>query len=260
MADNSPIGIFDSGVGGLSVLAEIKKVLPSENFVFLADQSHFPYGAKTKRQLENLSERITNFLVNYYIKLLIIACNTATCHALDYLRSKFNLPIIGVVPAIKVAAIQSKKARVVIMSTPATVKSAYLSSLITDFAPQTHVLKLGCKGLEESVEVLNKKQYCQLLDIFIKKIKNFEADVIVLGCTHFPFLKDEIKKRIGSKVKIIDSGRAIAKRTKFILQKMNFLCQAKSADLYFTTASPDKFSKVASTLLGQKISAQKAII
>ena len=151
MADNNPIGIFDSGVGGLSVLAEIKKVLPTENFIFLADQSHVPYGAKTKRQLENLSERITNFLLTHHIKLLVIACNTATCHALDYLRSKYKVPIIGVVPAIKPAVAKSKKNKVVIMSTPATAKSAYLSDLIADFARHAHVLKLGCRGLEESV-------------------------------------------------------------------------------------------------------------
>lgn len=258
--NNNPIGLFDSGVGGLSVLAEIKKVLPTENFIFLADQKHVPYGAKTKRQLQNLSERITHFLLKHKIKLLIIACNTATCHALDHLRSKFNLPIIGVVPAIKPAVAQSSKNKIAIMSTPATAQSAYLSSLIADFAPGAHVLKLGCRGLEESVEVLNKKQYLKLLDIFTQKIKNFGADVIVLGCTHFPFLKEDIQKLVGSKVKIIDSGKAIAKRTKFILQKMDSLCQEKSVDLYFTTASPGQFSEVASTLLGQKISAQKAII
>ena len=260
MADNNPIGIFDSGVGGLSVLAEIKKVLPTENFIFLADQSHVPYGAKTKRQLENLSERITNFLLTHHIKLLVIACNTATCHALDYLRSKYKVPIIGVVPAIKPAAARSKNNKVAIMSTPATAKSVYLSRLIANFAPHAHVLKLGCLGLEESVEVLNKKQSLKLLDIYTKKIKKFGADVIVLGCTHFPHLKGDIQKLVGPNVKIIDSGRAIAKRTKFILQKMDALSKDNTLDVYYTTDDPQKFSKVASVLLGRKISAQKAII
>ena len=260
MADNNPIGIFDSGVGGLSVLAEIKKLLPSENFVFLADQSHVPYGAKSKRQLEKLSERITNFLLSHKIKLLIIACNTATCHALDYLRSKYKVPIIGVVPAIKPAVAQSRKNKVAIMSTPATAKSNYLSSLISNFAADIKVLKLGCPGLEESVEVLDRKLYCQLLDIYTKKIKNFGADVIVLGCTHFPHLKGDIQKLVGANVKIIDSGKAIARRTKFILQKIDGLCQDNTVDIYYTTDDPQKFSKVASILLGQKISAQKAII
>src|SRR4030042_4739824 len=108
MADNRPIGLFDSGVGGLSVLLEIKKILPNESFVFLADQNHNPYGAKSPKELKTLSEKITKFLFKSDIKLLVVACNTATCYAIGHLRSKFKIPIIGVVPAVKPAVKLSK--------------------------------------------------------------------------------------------------------------------------------------------------------
>jgi len=260
MADNHPIGLFDSGVGGLSVLAEIKKILPKESFIFLADQGHNPYGQKTKNQLRLLSLRITKFLLQHDIKLLVIACNTATCYGVDFLRSKFTIPIIGVVPAIRPANTLSSNKKIVVMSTPATAKSAYLSSLIKNFAAKTTILKLGCEGLEEAIEYLNKKNIAKLLDKYTNIIKKFKADVIVLGCTHHPFLKKEIQKRVGHGVKIIDSGSAIAKRVKDILDKKDLLAQKKSSDLFFTTGDEKIFSKVASTLLQYKVVGQKACL
>ncbi len=253
MWDKRPIGIFDSGVGGLSVLQEIKKILPHESFVFLADQGHNPYGARTKKELKDLSERITEFLLKYKIKALVVACNTATCYALDHLRSKFKIPIIGVVPAIKPATAISKKGRIAIMSTPATAKSQYLASLISQFAKDFKVLKLGCEGLEESIEYLRNGQITKLLDKYSEEVKEFQADVVVLGCTHFPFLKGDIKRRLGQNVKVIDSGNAIAKRLHFILKQRKAFSSGDSVDLYFTTLDPQKFSKVASKLLKYKV-------
>lgn len=260
MADNRPIGLFDSGVGGLSVMREIKKVLPYENLIFLADQKHVPYGGKTKKELNSLTSRIAKFLLQFDIKMLVVACNTATCYSLDFLRSNFNFPIVGVVPAVKPATELTKKGKIAIMSTPATAKSLYLKKLINQFAGNSNVLKLGCDGLEDSVENLNQKRIKSLLDLYIGKINTFESDVIVLGCTHFPFLKGEIKKRAGRNVKIIDSGKAVAKRVKDLLKEENLICEKKVQDLFFTTASPDKFSNVASSLLNHKISAKKALI
>ena len=120
MASNQPIGIFDSGVGGLSILKEVKETLPLESFIFLADQDHVPYGVKTKEELEDLSERITKFLLNYHIKLLVVACNTATCYVLDFLRLNFDISIIGVVPAVKPASEITVNGKIAVMSTPAT--------------------------------------------------------------------------------------------------------------------------------------------
>lgn len=259
MADNRPIGLFDSGVGGLSVLIEIKKFLPKENLVFLADQKNVPYGQKTKSQLQKLGAKIANFLLEKHnIKLLIIACNTSTCYSLDYLRSKFKIPIVGTVPAVKPAAALTKKAKIAVMSTPATAKSPYLASLVKNHAIGLKVLKIGCEGLEEAIENLKGKEIRRILDIYGQKIKKFGADIIVLGCTHYPFIKNDFLRKIGSNIWIIDSGPAIAKRVKFILAKKNALGENKSEDLYYTTGEPKKFSKVASHLLKYKITAQKA--
>lgn len=259
MANNNLIGLFDSGVGGLSVLGQIKRLLPNESYVFLADQYHNPYGAKTKRELEQLAFKITKFLIKYHhIKLLVVACNTATCYAIDYLRSNFKIPIVGVVPAIKPAINLSKRGKIAIMSTPATARSKYLKSLINKFAKNTKVLCLGCSNLEESIEYLRLTKISQLLNRYVLKVKNFEADVIVLGCTHYPFFKSDIIKIIGNNVKVIDSGLSIAKRVKVLLQDSKGYSQNRIKDIYYTTGDPEKFSQVASTLLKYKVVAQKA--
>ncbi len=259
MENSHPIGLFDSGVGGLSILVEIKKLLPSESIVFLADQAHNPYGEKTPGQLRQLSEKTTDFLhKNHQIKILVVACNTATCYAIGHLRKKFKIPIIGVVPAVKPAISLSKNSRIVVMSTPATAKSFYLKTLIKNFASKSNVLKLGCDGLEEAIENLNISKINKLLDKYMNQVKSFGADVVVLGCTHFPFVKEEIKKRISDHIQIIDSGKAIAKRVKFILKEAKGDSPAIPKELFYTTGDPRKFSKVASTLLKYQVNGQKA--
>jgi len=260
MSDNRPIGLFDSGVGGLSVLLEIHKRLPKESVIFLADQGHNPYGAKSAAELKDLSEKIAKFLLKKDIKILVIACNTATCYALDHLRSKFKIPIIGVVPALKPAVSLSKNAKIVIMSTPATAKSAYLKDLVVRYAKNIRVLRLGCEGLEEAIEYLANNEINKLLDTYAAKINKFGADVIVLGCTHFPFVKDKTKTRLGPKVRIIDSGNAVAKRVETILDKEHLLASKKLPDRYFTTADSKIFSRVASILLKYKVVSHKATL
>ena len=261
MADNRLIGLFDSGVGGLSIFMAIKKLLPRESFIFLADQGHNPYGEKTPSELKSLSARITRFLLSKKIKLLVVACNTATCYALNYLRSKFALPIVGVVPAIKPAVKLTKNGKIAIFSTPATAKSTYLANLTSDVVPSGfRVLKLGCDGLEEAIEYLEVEKIDELLNIYPEQAKRINADVVVLGCTHYPFIKGKIQKKVGRGVKIIDSGQSIAKRVKFLLKQKDAFSHKKSRELFFTTADPAAFSKVASTLLKYKVSAQKAII
>lgn len=260
MADNRPIGLFDSGVGGLSVFIEIKKLLPYENGIFLADQAHVPYGGKTQKELNSLCEKITKFLLKFDIKMLVVACNTASCYSVNFLRSKFKIPIIGVVPAIKPALKLSKNGRLSVLSTPATAKSNYLRQLIRTNAKNERIQRLGCKGLEDSVEILDNQAINRLLDKYIQKVNDWNSDVVILGCTHYPFLKKDIKKRLKKDAKIIDSGKAIAKRIKSLLNENNSLSSKKGKDLYFTTQNPQKFSTVASILLKTRINASKAFI
>lgn len=262
---NKPIGVFDSGVGGLSILLELQKLLPNENFVFLADQLYVPYGEKSKKQLVERCFKITDYFIKYHnIKMMVVACNTATCGAIDELREKYSLPIVGTVPAIKVARDVTKSGTVAIISTPSTSKSEALRKLIKDNCKNINVLNIGCPNLEDAVEKgeLNSSEVSELLLKYLKDIKNSKTDYLVLGCTHYPFLKRTISKTLGSRIKLLDSGKAIAKHTKSLLLNYGTENDPKqsSGTLYFTTGDALKFSKVAGKLLKHKVQTKKVKI
>ena len=263
--NNQPIGVFDSGVGGLSVLRELQKILPNENFVFLADQLYVPYGEKTKDQLINLVYKITDYFIGQHnIKMMVVACNTATCGAINELRTKYPLPIVGTVPAVKPAVEKTKSGTVAIIATPSTSKSDALRKLIADYCHNINVLNIGCQSLEDAVEEgeLDSTEVKRLLNIYLSGVLNSEADQLVLGCTHYPFLKKSIKKIVGPNVKLIDGNIAIARHTQSLLQ--NYLIennQKKEGEiLYFTTGDSLKFTRVASKLLRRQIQAEKVNI
>jgi len=260
MSDKRPIGVFDSGVGGLSVLKELHKLLPKEDFIFIADQANVPYGEKNQSELCQLTENISNFLIKNEVKLIVVACNTATCHTIDYLRKEFKVPFVGTVPAIKPAAEQTLRKCIGIISTPSTSQSNYLSDLITNNAQGVKVINIGCAGLENIVEKgdLKSKEVEFLLNKYLEPIKISGADVIVLGCTHYPFLKAKIQANFGPNVKVIDSGKAIAKRTWNILKKSDSLNTQGGKSYYLTTGDDKKFSTVASVLMKQNILAKHA--
>lgn len=257
--NNNPIGFFDSGVGLLSVLAETKKLLTHENFVIFADQGNNPFGEKSEKQIKNYATDATKFLIKKHnIKMMVLACNTATVLALDHLRKKFGIPIVGTVPAVKPAFKNSKSVKVAIMSTPATVKSKYLSDLVDEFGRVANTLKIGCNGLEEAIEILDYKKIDDLLKRHLAKVKSFKADVIVLGCTHYPLIKSKIQNSLGKDIKVIDSGQAIARRIKQVLSGNQLLSKSRREDLFYTTGNPKQFSKVACILLRQTVKVLKA--
>lgn len=260
--NNRPIGVFDSGVGGLSVLYELQHLLPNENFVFLADQLYVPYGEKTKKELVELTSKIADYFIKKHnIKMMVVACNTATCGAIDDLRAKYSLPIVGTVPAIKPAAEKTKTKVVAIISTPSTSKSDVLKELIKNCCQNIKVLNIGCKNLEDTVEEgeLNNENVHKLLFKYLEAVKNSNADYLVLGCTHYPFLKKTIRDFLGSRIKLIDGGKAIAKHTGSLLANYSIENnqKRKGYSLYFSTGDSVKFSKVASKLLKHKINARK---
>ena len=263
--NKQPIGVFDSGVGGLSVLIELQKLLPNENFIFLADQLYVPYGEKSKKELVELGFRVTDYLIkNHNIKMMVIACNTSTCNSIAELRKKYCLPIVGTVPAIKMAAEKTKTKTVAIISTPSTSQSQTLKNLIKDNCKGIKVINIGCKNLEDTVEHgdLNSAEVKKLLQKYLKDIKNSNADHLVLGCTHYPFLRYTIGKILGSHVKLIDGGLAISKQTSNLLAN-HFLenNQKKQGQIqYYSTSNSIKFSKVASKLLKHQIKAEKVAI
>jgi len=261
--DKRPIGVFDSGVGGLSVLRELEKLLPKENFVFLADQKYVPYGEKSKRELVKLCSNITEYLIKEHkIKMLVIACNTATCYSIKELRERFSLPIVGTEPAIKPAAESSRSRVIAVISTPATSRSKTIKRLIREFAKGVEVINIGCKNLENTVEEgnLNAPKVRSLLRSYLRPVKNSLADRLVLGCTHYPFLKAAIRKILDPKVQLVDSGKAIGRRAKYLLAKNRISNRSGGRTIYFTTGNSSKFQQVAGKLLKRKILAKRAIL
>ena len=252
--NNKPIGIYDSGVGGLSVLREIKKTLPLESFIYVADQKYVPYGGKTKAELHKLSSNIVKFLISQKVKIVVIACNTSTVYSISFLRKKFSLPIIGTVPVIKTLAKLTKTKKTAVFSTPATAKSPYLTGLINKFAKGIKVYRIGGTGLEELVEEGNikSKKINKILKIFLSPLKLKKVDVIALSCTHYPFLRDQIEAIIGDSVQIVDSGGAVARRTREILTNNKILANKKSKDYYYTTGDKKRFKRALNSLLGEE--------
>lgn len=256
--NSNKIALFDSGVGQFSVYLEIKKLLPRENFVIFADQKNMPYGEKSPEQIKKFVTLAAKFLIyKHHIKMLVVACNTATVIALKQLRKNFSIPIIGVVPAIKPAAEKTVKNRIVNMSTTATAKSPYLAKLINIYAKDCKVLRLGCPGLENAIETLNQKEITRLVRKYTLKVNSFDPDIVVLGCTHYPLIKGQIEKNLKPGIKIIDSGPAIAVQAQKVLKESKQMSRLKETDIYYTTADPIQFSKISSQLLGTKISAVK---
>jgi glutamate racemase len=253
--DNRPIGIFDSGVGGLSVLLEIQKLLPNETFIFLADQSFVPYGEKSKEQLVDRVTKIMSFFWDKEVKAIVVACNTATVYTIEEMRQKFDLPIVGTVPVVKTLANISKTKKAAILSTPATAKSPYLSDLIDRFAPDIEITKVGGSNLEELVEEgeLGSPQIHAVLQKELPPLVAAGVDAIALGCTHYPFLRERIQQIVGSNVSVVDSGGAVARRLNQVLTNNNIMANQKNTDEYYTTGDEHKFQRVAEKLMHKKI-------
>lgn len=261
MADNRPIGIFDSGVGGLTIYLEIKKILPRESYIYFADQKNIPYSGKPKGELEKITSGIIRFLLKNKAKIIVIACNTATVYAIDYLRSKFDVPIIGTVPVVKTASERTRNGRIGILSTIATAKSRYQKKLIEKFTNGLAVFNVGTDEIVpfiETGEINSVKLKKSLMDI----LKQFsEIDVLALGCSHYPFLKKKIQQILGSKILILDSGPAVARQVSRVVLTKNILSNKKSYTRFFTTGSREDFERIARKLAKIKgTSVEKAII
>jgi glutamate racemase len=219
--DNRPIGIFDSGVGGLSVWQEIDRLLPDESIVYYADNANCPYGEKTRNEVIGYSTKATQFLVDKECKIIVVACNTATSQAIDYLRKTFAIPFIGIVPAVKPAAINSKTGVIAILATAGTLKSKKFNDTRQEFSGNTEVIPVEGGELVAIVEngLQGTKQSEEILRRHIKPLMEKHIDHLVLGCTHFPFLIEDIRKITGDSVTLDNPAPAIAKRTKYILEK-----------------------------------------
>lgn len=253
--NNNPIGIFDSGVGGLSVLTEIHKFLPQETTIYVADQAYMPYGSKTKEELIDRVGKIIGFLKSQHVKVVVVACNTATVQTVREMRQKFQLPIIGVVPVIKTVVNATRTGVVAVFSTPATSKSEYLDDLIREFAEGKTVIRVGETHLEDLIEEgeIDSEDVSDILSSELTPLLEKNVDAIALGCTHYPFVKRKIQELVGENVLVADSGGAVARRLKQVLEHENLLSLQRGEDRYYTTGEADNFERVGEKLLEKTI-------
>ena len=223
--NNKPIGVFDSGIGGLTVLKEIIKILPNEEFIYYADTDNVPYGIKPKEEVKEYINQAVKFLIDKDVKAIVIACNTATSIAINDLRKKYSLPIIGIEPAAKPAIENRGQKKVLIMATPTTIREEKLHNLLKKFSAEEFVDLIAMPKLVEYAESgeFNSKEIEDYLKKQLQEFNLNDYSEIVLGCTHFPFFKEEIKKVVPQSISIIDGSKGVANRLKDILQKNDLL-------------------------------------
>ena len=252
MNSKQAIGIFDSGIGGLSIWKEITVQLPHEHTIYLADSKNAPYGQKTKEQIIEFSIKNTELLLEKGCKIIVVACNTATTNAITYLRKHFDVPFIGIEPAIKPAALQTQTNSIGILATKGTLSSALFHTTSQQFTKGIHVIEQIGEGLVPLIESgkVNSIETEELLQKFLKPMLKKHIDYLVLGCSHYPFLIPQIQKIIGNNIVIIDSGAAVARQTLSVLQQENLLNKNKSIPKHqlFSNAKTNTLEQIIKTL------------
>lgn len=243
MNKNNPIGVFDSGVGGSSIWKEIHKLLPYENIIYLADSKNAPYGDRSSDEIIELSIKNTEKLSQYDCKIIIVACNTATTNAITALREKFKLPIIGIEPAIKPAALNTKTKSIGILATRGTLSSVLFSQTTQELTKDISVVEIIGEGLVPLIEAgkLEGAEIIKLLKKHTKPMIEADVDFIVLGCSHYPYIISALRTFLPKHIKIIDSGEAVAKQTKTVLQSLDLLREdnTKPRLQFYTNAETD---------------------
>lgn len=227
---SQPIGIFDSGIGGTSILHEINNLLPNEDTIYLSDSANAPYGQKSTKEIVALSIKNTEYLIEKGCKLIVVACNTATTNAISILRENYDIPFIGIEPAIKPAALKTNTNVIGILATKGTLNSRLFEQTSSTINDSIKIVEQVGEGLVELIEKgkIYSEEMTSLLKKYLENILHKNADSIVLGCTHYPYLIPQIKAIVGPDVHIIDSGEAVAKQTKRILDKNNILHKTKA--------------------------------
>lgn len=247
MNRENPIGLFDSGVGGTSIWKEVHSLLPNENTIYLADSKNAPYGLKSKEEILLLSVKNTEFLLNQNCKIIVVACNTATTNAIKELRTKYDVPFIGIEPAIKPAALQSKTQTIGILATKGTLNSELFHKSVSNH-PDVKIIEQIGHGLVQLIENgdINSPEMEELLRSYLTPMVEKNIDYLVLGCSHYPYLIPQIKKLIPSHIQIIDSGEAVAKQTKRILESLSLINDSdkKSSQIFYTNSEPEVLEKL----------------
>ena len=265
---HSPIGVFDSGVGGLSVVRELISRLPHESIMYIADQANVPYGDRNLIEVRDISEKIVRFLIQSGAKTIVVACNTASAAALYYLRETFpETPFVGMEPAVKPAAQQTQSGTVGVLATPATFQGTLYESVVNRFASGVKIIQQTCPGLVEQIEIgqINSDETHALLSAALKPLIEKNIDTLVLGCTHFPFVIPVIKQITGKDVTVIDPSPAIARQTERSLEVhrlqsiYNEANQLPTRVILYTTGDIGSFERISRSLLNTSYPVEKLI-
>ena len=247
-----PIGVFDSGVGGLSVLREIRRELPDEDLLYVADSGHAPYGDKSTQLIEARSVAIVEFLISQNAKAIVVACNTATGVAVQTLRARFSVPIVAMEPAVKPAVAHTKSGVIGVLATSRTIASDNFAKLHNRFGADAKILMQACPGFVEQVEAgkLSGDRTRALVEKYVAPLLEQRADTLVLGCTHFPFLASLIQEIAGPAVAVIDPSAAIAREVRRRLATAKLLSTGSRPGIeqFWSSAAPDKAQTIISQL------------
>ena len=248
------IGIFDSGVGGLSVLREIRNQYPGEDLIYIADQIHVPYGTRSRQQVLDFSEGIIRFLIHEGVKIIVLACNTASAVALVHLRKKYpDLLFVGMEPAVKPAAEETSTGVVGVLATPATFQGDLYASTVDKFARGVKVLQDTCPGLVDQIESgkIDHPRTREILQKALDPMLELNVDKVVMGCTHYPFVIPIIKEIVGDQVRVIDPAPAVARQTGRLLESYNLQADGENGSVVFlSTGDPAKLAENISDLIG----------
>ncbi len=252
------IGLFDSGVGGLSVLRAVRAQLPHANLLYFGDNAHIPYGSRPLEEIRSFSEAITRFLLDHGAHVIVVACNTASAAALKYLRAKFpEVPFVGMEPAVKPAAEQTQTGMVGVLATPATFQGELFNSVVERFAQGVSVISQVCPGLVQQIEVgeLDSPKTEAMLRGWVEPMLAQNIDALVLGCTHYPFVIPLLEKICGAGLRVIDPAPAVARQVGRVISDQKSGVRSQESEVrgqtakqrgtlrYFTSGSPEDFER-----------------
>lgn len=258
-----PVGVFDSGLGGLSVLAEIRKLLPQESLLYVADSAHVPYGEKSQQEIIERSLLLSGFLLDQGAKALVVACNTATAAAVQVLRERWPaLHVVGMEPAIKPAVQCSHSGKIGVLATTGTLRSARFAALLERYSTGVQVFTQPCPGLVEQVEAgeLESETTKQLLAGFVQPLLDAGCDSLILGCTHYPFIRPLLRQLVDEDIAIIDTGEAVARRLRSLLKADDLLAEHVGQDFFYTTGDVVAMQQALPALWPQQVVVEQAFV
>jgi len=255
---NNPIGVFDSGLGGLTVVKELMRQLPSEDIVYYGDTARVPYGTKSRRSIIAFSKENTKILLNHKVKMIVVACNTSSSYALDCLNKEFHVPIIGVIDAgAQKAAILTQNNKVGVIATTATVASDQYAKTIKYYKKTIKVYSKACPLFVPLAEEgwFTKPVTLEVAKNYLKSLKKSGIDTLILGCTHYPLLKNTIRKVMGKKVVLVDSAKEVAREVRQLLNEVNHrrILKRKARYKFLISDRPQEFRRIAKNFLGTEM-------